>query len=359
MGAFEDFRQAATRRVYKGVTSSASSGSKSMLTHALKLNASFGLLISSAVLVFWDISDYRLEKKKLAQEYSQELGARLNKSPDQVTAKDLETVAADNPTLGEAVHRSKLKRNLHITSNLLGTVAGFAAATFLFASTGGIGMAVLAALVGFVSYMATDAAAGAIGRRMLHLKEPKVKDVEKNPSLQPELSMPSQVKFIEWMQDRRLEIAPEHVAILLNKANPGADIPVEQTEQLAQDLNDRLVNAQELAFIAYGQTSGVPKREIPERSALEMANQRIAEQTQVIREQAAKLGDRASEFGSAAKEKASEFKERAGEWTSRIMPKKQPQDIINEKIAQGPQSAADTVLNQRQQQAEQPAGLGV
>lgn len=364
MMAFEELRNAATRRIYKGTTSAASGGTKSIMTNSLKLNAAFGMVISSAVLLFWDVSDYRQEKKKVTREYAEEIAACVGKFPDKINVKDFEAVAANNPTLAESLHRMKKTRNLHMVSNVVSTAIAFTAAAVLLAPVAlGIGTAILGAGVSFLTFIAADAAANAIGKRMLHLKEPKIKDVEKNPSLQPELSMPSQVRYLEWLQDRRLEITPEQVLILMNKANPNMNIPQEQTEQLAQDLNDRLVNAQELAFIAYGQESGVPKREIPERSALEIANQKLAMQAQVIREQTAKLGERASEFGSTAKERAAEFgsnvKEKAGEWTNRIMPKKQPQDIINEKLAQGPQSAADTVLNQRQQQAEQPAGLGV
>jgi len=152
--------------------------------------------------------------------------------------------------------------------------------------------------------------------------------------------------------------------------------PKYRIEQVTEDLNNHLVRAQELAFSAYGQASGVQRLETPHLSAmqkmhvemqhkLEAAHHRIGELSAQVKEHAAALGGKVQDkaksalnvvkeklhFGKsevsgtvpANQERAQEAlgAEKQKQWTDRVPP---------------PAAAGDSKVEQLSAQRQQQAG---
>jgi hypothetical protein len=265
----------------------------------------------------------------IRSEYENEIAAKLKISPNRVTKAELETVAEENPALKDALRRSRWRRNLEIVVNTVTMVAVLALAMHFgpiiattlmggasaMAAAGAIGIGIKLAVtgsIGFLGYMACETGLNALGETALNLREPELREVHQQPYLQHELSLPGQVRYLEQLQTRRAPISEAQIFTVLVTAKPelaaqiqsyygiafGELSAMSQKEAmerfgqaydiagLTQDINKRLVRAQELAFIAYDQSSGVPKLELPSKNSLEKVYSEVGKFTEQVKEKA-------------------------------------------------------------------------
>lgn len=291
---------------------------------------------ASAMLSEWD---HVHEKDKIREEYENEISARLGKPAAELKNKDLEKISEQNSAIGEAVKRSRWKRNLSIAVNTVAiagafaialTVAGAAAEAF---TLGLIAKAAIGVAASAASFLAIEGSLRPLGEKKLGLREPSISKVTKDPSRQDELSLPSQIKYIEHLQSRvnpkkpETFVSQEQVFKVFIKANPqvagqiraenGNDFsklsPEQRVlvlqkaskdinlEQMTADINNGVIRAQELAFLVQGETSGVPRKEAPRVATLEkehnyiqqklhQAQAQIHNLTQQVKVQSAQLG---------------------------------------------------------------------
>ncbi len=322
--------------VVKAAAGGTNSFVKSLGNYGEALGA--GALISAG-LTQWD---YVHERDNIRKQYDTELSAQTGKPYNEVTNKDLDKVGEKNIVIGDALKRARWKRNAGL---VVGTVAmgaalavGAAALTFLIAPAlatlaggtaiasglSGIGSAIAgghlasaalgltqAVAVGsasIVGFMGTEAVLEPLVESKLKLKEPSLRKVAKSPQLQEQLSISSQVKFLEHLQKRvqtnkpETFISQEQVLTTLLAAQPQIAQKIKDTygdkfsalsadqkklaiqdvndsginiSQITADLNHRQIRAQEMAFIVQGETSGVPRHEAPRVTALEKAHLKI------------------------------------------------------------------------------------
>lgn len=296
MAIVEEFKTASKRAAGQAGVATGSKIAKSFLGW-------LGIPIASALIVAMDVWDYMFKKEKIVSEYEKEIAYKLNKRPEAVTRKDLDTVAQENPTLGEALKRIKRKRDLDITTNIACTIGSFflvaaIASPIGLAVGGGIATALLIGSIGFAGFLTGKYILDKIGDHMLGLHEPSIRKVEREPILQEKLSVPSQVTYLQQLQHNRKDISPQQIAILYQTAQ--SPLTLAEAETIAEKLNDGKIDATELAFTVYGQKSGVPERE---SKALSRHEQVITD----LKEQLSSAHDRLKEASGNAKEKAGDL----------------------------------------------------
>lgn len=267
----------------------------------------WGLPIAGGALALLDLWDHHIEKERIAAQYKYEIAAMLGKSPSKIGINDMEQAAQMNPVIGEALNRSVRRRNLNVGLVAIGTIAAIAltavfAAPLASALLGLAGMGVhstiaiagfhiaahtlahigAACMIGAMTYLGLERPLEKFGERKLRLEEPDIDEVKRVPALQAELSVPSQITLLAQLQQKGQYISREQVMMALASADPElaeqiearygrsfAELPASVKTQavnelggqyvtdLSQDLNDRSIRAQELAFIACRQSSGV------------------------------------------------------------------------------------------------------
>ena len=270
---------------------------------------------ASAMLSEWD---HVHEKDKIREEYENEISARLGKPAADLKNKDLEKIGEQNAVIGEAVKRSRWKRNLSIAVNTVAIAGAFAAALSIAGAAAGafsLGLVATAA-VGVVtstaSFLAIEGTLRPLGEKKFGLREPSISKVTRDPSRQDELSLSSQVKYIEHLQSRvnpkkpESFISQEQVFKVFLKGNPAAAeriraengndfsklTPAQRIlvlqkasqeiniEQITADINNGTIRAQELAFLVQGEQSGVPRKEAPRVTMLEKEHTYIQQKLQ-------------------------------------------------------------------------------
>lgn len=266
----------------RGVVYAARKGA-SALGHSVPYFATGALAVLS-------IFDQRLEKKNITDHYRSEIAARVGKPVNKVTVADMEQVAKENPVIAAAVKRTTKQRNLNIGLAAVGIAAAVAlinpvggALAFVGLTTGLAASLAHIGLIAGISYFAVEKPLEEFGKKKLGLEEPEPHAVHKNPALQAELSVPSQIKFLAELQAHNRPVTQAQVASVIVSANPELEakikehfgvnftkLPASAQTQVITDLskqhgiaeltdaiNNRSVRAQELAFAAHGQASGV------------------------------------------------------------------------------------------------------
>lgn len=269
--------------------------------------AAWGVPAATGVLAVMSQWDHEHEMHTYLREYKEPVARITGKPVHEVKLKDLEAVGKVNPTIGEAIKRSRSQRNLSVGVTLIGGVAALAIAAVAVAPVAGVLLAAVGAsaastviggvtagtvahlaataLVSFASFLGVEHTLDKIGENKLGLKEPSIKDVEHNPRKQGELFVSSQVTYLRQLQSRGQKISGAQVMTVFASANkalgeqiktrygvefhklgkePQADAlkrfgPQYNVEKIADDLNNRRIWARELAFTAYGQSSGEPR----------------------------------------------------------------------------------------------------
>jgi len=237
----------------------------------------WGVPIATAVLAVLSLWDHHKRKSQIADEYKDEIAAYLGKPRGKVDLHDMEKVAEENPAIGEAIQRSKARRNLSVAVTIAGAIAGLALVAAF--APAGVVAGFIASSLGF---LAVEEGLEMIGKKVLGLSEPSFEAINRTPSRQTELSVPGQINYLEHQQAKGRLITQEQVMTVFASANPelaariktryGADFAklgdsakrqaLEQfgsqypIEELTADINNRHTRVQELAFAAYGQESG-------------------------------------------------------------------------------------------------------
>ena len=246
-------------------------------------------------------SDYKYNENKTKSYFAAEISAKTRKRADQLTTEDFEQIADSNPTLAEDRENNKNNRNMHF--GLTSTALTIAYCTLhFFPPLVALELGFLAsALVGGAIFIAAEKLLEPFAEKIFKVDEPKMSEVFREPALQCELSVPSQVKYLAYLQqninprDPRSLIKPEQVASVFAKANPDNIPDNNYIEQLTSDLNERLVRAQELAFTVYGQQSGVAKLESRQLNALERAHEELQHKLAVAQDKIGELSEHAKE----------------------------------------------------------------
>ena len=256
-----------------------------------------GVPFAAVFLAIYEEFGHHIRKEKLTKEYLPEIAAKLDKSIYDVAIRDMEKVAQQNPAIKEAYTKSETRRNLAIAVNAIACIAGFAALS----ATGGL----LGAAVAFVTVVATDKLLSTVGKKIFGLAEPELKEVGNNPALQSELCLSSQIKYLEGLQNARQPIQPEQVALVFEKA--GNHLGSEKITELTQLLNSGRVRAQELAFTAANDSSGVLPLENDRETILEVANKQLQQKLTVAQEQLGVAREKAGEFVGNTREQVGKF----------------------------------------------------
>lgn len=335
-----------------------------------------GLPFASLLGVATQVWDHKLEEERIAREYGREIAAKRGIPPGSTTVKDLYIVAKENPTLAQLLRRNRLKRNIGIAVTLVSSILGFMLAfafagplaTFFVgaaasATTMSIATAFTGGAIGLVTFVASKLSINEICGRIFDLKEPYIREVQHDPALQDKLSLPSQIRYLERLQHRKIEISEDQVVKVFDKAHPELSYQEIMERypiaQITDDLNHRRRVPQELAFTVYGQQSGVPRSEQSEDGLLRMGpeglHQRMADTQEMINTQLKLYSlaalENAGKFGNTVKEKAAE------NWQNTIMPKNlfDPAALAAERLAKG--SAITPEAVRESQQKDTPAGI--
>ena len=267
---------------------------------------------------FWvSQSDYQHSENKTKSCFATEISAKTRKRADQINHDDFEEVTNSNPALKEDRENNKNKRNMNFALTSTALTIAFAAlheiafiATIITSIANPIGSFLVAAAIGAAIFITAEKLLEPLAEKIFNVNEPKLSEVFREPSLQAELSVPSQVKYLAHLQqninprDPRSLIKPEQVASVFKKANPNNVPNISYIKQLTSDLNERLVRAQELAFTVYGQQSGVEKLEQRRLNALEIAHENLQNKLAIAQ-------DKIEELSEQAKEKAKNIGEKA------------------------------------------------
>jgi len=256
----------------------------------LLMGGTAGAAPAAGLLALLSVWDHNHTKALLSKEYRNEIGSILGKEPESVTTHDMEKVAQVNPVIGDAVRRSRWKRNLSIAVTSLCLVTAPILAAFVGPMIAGLilpgsSLALWAAtaLTGFLACVAGEHILGSVGSKRLGLEEPSLYSIKHNPSRQGNLSVSEQIHYLQELHEHKKRITPEQVMTLFVTANQGlADHIImqfgapfsklndtqklnvieateftDQLQQIANSLNDGTLRAQELAFTVCGQTSGI------------------------------------------------------------------------------------------------------
>lgn len=199
-----------------------------------------------------------------------------------------------------------------------------------------VGKALTIGAASVATFMATEKIGDAIAKPLFGMEEPSIRKVIKDPSQQDKLSLSSQMKYLEHLQKRvhpekpKSFISQEQVLKFFLAANPGtaeaiknsyganySQLPPEQRkgiiatlgkeinlEQVTTDLNTGQIRAQELAFLAQGDRSGVPRRQSPRLNALEKAHESMEAKLQQAEQEIRRLQMqvKSTQLGSMAPE---------------------------------------------------------
>lgn len=252
-------------------------------------------------------ADFRHRRTQLVDRYREEVGAILKKAPDKITEQDLQLIARGdfkrgieaNPAIRKELKNSWLDRNVGVVLSTLAAVTTFIAIHTLVGfqmDPGGIGAmlgeshslpALFAEKVGEVGFLAKFAAGLAINgllgfatyhtiKTPLHMLSEKVFGMEEN-------TVNSQITEVKRTLGHGHEVAPEQVFGVFISAHHDiaeqlkAEYGKEYDEMnlaekkriltviqqymdingLTADINKGRMRPEELAFISFGQQSGV------------------------------------------------------------------------------------------------------
>jgi hypothetical protein len=162
------------------------------------------------------------------------------------------------------------------------------------ALTGGA-HALAAGAVGALSFLGVEKVLEKVTEKKFGLSGPDIKQVEHKPALQSKLAVPDQITYLKQLRHRGGKISQQQVMTVMASANPtlakqitalsgtsydklseGSKAAVlarfgerYNIAELTEELNNRHMRVQELAFTAYGQSSGVGKFESPRVQAMQ------------------------------------------------------------------------------------------
>lgn len=248
-------------------------------TFGSKLVGLLGMGMATGVAAAFTQMDYVHQKRNIAKFYSGEIGARLHKSPADVTVADAEKLARDIPVIDEEMRRARRQRNFGVPLAIVSTLISFAAVTALLpAAASALGVALPASMVGSFllnaavsmgAYFATKIPLQRAGNRLLDLDREtandRIFDIKRAHAMGRAVT-PLQVLDVLSHGNEKLDakIAAELGKPFGRMRPEEQELATKQLDaalgltQMAQDINSGRILATELAFIAAGTSSGVP-----------------------------------------------------------------------------------------------------
>lgn len=198
--------------------------------------------------------DYGHTKEKIKNFYKDEIAAKLHKPAGKLTIADMESVAKDIPAIEEELQRARRQRNFAVPIAALTTLISFAAVTVALpavlsamsipAVTGFAGI-LLNAAVSMATYFAVKTPLQTIGNKQFDLKKKTATD---------------EIQHIKNGHEKGLAVTPEAVAQVFAHTHCPIQHDAALLQKLADDINNNVISAKELAFIAVGQSSGVERK---------------------------------------------------------------------------------------------------
>jgi hypothetical protein len=281
----------------------------SLSTGEIILSSTGGLLsigVGAGVNCYLNHLEHKHNQKQLCTLYRPQLAALTGKELSQIGVEDLQSVAADNPTLQNELIRNDHKRNIKNVAGIVSTAVAFtavfaaiaffpplaglaaAAATGGLFSGAGLLFAGVAGVLGFGAVHYSRKSAIAIGNRVMGLDEPSVAD---------------KIETLDKMHRKEVTIRPEQVMDIFVSANPSLSADIEgrygkkfedmmvnekrsvtaeyadalNAPQIAKAINEGRLNAAEMTFLAHGQTSGVYPDEPWRERVVERTKETIGE----------------------------------------------------------------------------------
>lgn len=240
--------------------------------------------------------DYIHRRNQLTEDFKPELAAKLGKKEAEVTASDLDKVAEVNPTLNEATRVSRWERNIGVVISALSTALVMTAMMLLDVKNGG--PALLSDGQGFLgmnggslfsaSGLTELAVKGTVAlggyfavKTPMHYIADQIGGVKEKTVADHILDLRHEVRHGRGLSQERvlgvlLEAHPTlDEAIAKDYGKPFIALPAKakraviremgpalQLEQLTEDINLGRVRPEEIAFKAYGQESGVARKEL-------------------------------------------------------------------------------------------------
>lgn len=291
--------------------------------------------------------DQRRHEDRLLQEYRGEVAAKLGRDPAQVTVGDLHTVAngapeaglESNPVISEAINHNSKKQLVRMMTTVVSAILTFGG-LLLFAGAVIPGVESVAQsyadLIGSANpiqvvgaMLVSGTGMGIVNGMLDRVAEPILR-LNKKPAnhyIREIRKAMKRNKLIAQEQVFGVFVAADSVLSNVIKEAYGKDYhklsSAEQSEamayfgsdyhlaELTDDLNNRQIEADELAFAAVGQRSGVPRKPLPqelqeEKSELEAAKeeliQAVSQDYEQAKEGAKHVGDSAGHFVSKVRE---------------------------------------------------------
>ncbi len=310
-----------TWRTERAMISGTLGGLRGATAHGLGV-ASYVLSPLAAATVIWlGHRDHEHAKNLLLREYEAEVAAQCGKAPSLLDNHDLEDVAKKTPVLEGAMDRLQQIRNVNIGAGLIGMAVGIGLGIVVASMLSGLGAILIGGAISFVGCYITDRVLENFGHQVFHLEDIPIAYVDNNPALQPELSVPGQIRYLERLQSYGKPVTSQQVLTVFVSANPaladhiasrygapfGALSPSQRMQVVADldtrydleghaaALSERRERAQELVFAAHEQKSGVARLESPRVTALEQAQQVLQQQLAVAQEKVHTLNARTTE----------------------------------------------------------------
>ncbi len=267
------FRLMTSTSISKIAVAKASGVALPAMTEALAFG---GIGLSAGARAYMAYQEHEIEEDRLVESYRREIAASLGKSPRSVTTDDLEQAAQVNPVIEEAMIKNDRTRNNHMFSWVASTLLVGAAMMFggiaLLGSFGLAGGGLLFAAIAsnIVATQVVKKVLGGIGEKVLGIDGPTVHD---------------KIHDLKLTQQRGHAISQEQVLGVFIQASPDLAMAIEgrfgkpfdalemgdkikalaslnDTYHLADitaDINAKRIAVGELAYLAVGQHSGVPR----------------------------------------------------------------------------------------------------
>jgi len=359
-------------------TGSRDTADKLSMADKIPLAHIWGLGASYAVDAYINYRDFKFEEDRLRHFFESEIAAQQGKNPEVLTNQDMYAVAEHNPTIAEALHRNKKNSWVNFAVSALAITAAVVATTIVLTAFFPAAPLITTFLVGMASglpvFLGAEYLLEQAGKKIFHLDEPSINEVSRQPNLQHELSLPGQIRYLERLQSRRMLISQEQVfsTFLAARSDLAAAItsrygapfetlsdpikekalldvgPQHNLEQITEDLNNRLVRAQELAFLVQGQKSGVAKLDVPHQTALERTNVELQQKLLTAQQKIGSLSEQVKTRASSISEKIKERSPFRKSDVRAAVPENQEQAEFSEPKIIGPQTAQ--VIGRRQSQ---------
>lgn len=252
------------------------------VTAAETLGAGLGIgltaLAAGSTVGFSAIIEYtnrKLSQKRLLEIYREEIAALNGKSPDALTIDDLDTPASrSNPALDDAMKLFDRRRNFYVGTHAVAALA----------LTGVVGLAVFAlelvpalAIAGVAGllYEQTFQSMKTLGNALFQVESARtitkqIREIADQIGLGGRVSSTRVLGvFIEANPELRGKVKErfgnEYAELTIAQKRDMVKLfdSTYQLYKITHDLNTGAVNPTELAFLAYGQKSGVPRRDAP------------------------------------------------------------------------------------------------